>query len=59
MFIPSLSFRNVIKDINYYRVMVRNDKGSKIVIDSISEAIDSTLGLGHQDAYLPELIKLF
>ena len=42
---------------NYYRDMVENDKGSKIVADSISDAMTSTSGSG--DAYLPELIRLF
>lgn len=53
------TIRNAIKDMNYYRDMVENDKGSKIVADSISDAMTSTLGSGDEDAYLPELIRLF
>lgn len=44
---------------NYYRDMIGDDKGSKIVADNISDAIDSTLGSGDEDAYLPEFIRLF
>lgn len=47
------TIRKAIKDMNYYRDMVENNKGSIIVADSISNAIGSSFGSGHEDAYLP------
>lgn len=50
---------NAIKDINYYREMVGDDRGSRIVADGVSAAIGTQAEGGHGDSYLPELTRLF
>ena len=50
---------NAIKDIDYYREMVRNGAGSRAIADGVSAAIGATVNTGHGDAYVPELTKLF
>ena len=48
---------NAIKDIGYYRQMA--GPGSRAIADGVSSATGQMAAVGHGDAYLPELTRLF
>lgn len=50
---------NAIKDIDYYRAMVKTSGASKVIADGVSAAISAVIEDGHDQAFVPELSRLF
>jgi 3-hydroxyisobutyrate dehydrogenase-like beta-hydroxyacid dehydrogenase len=50
---------NAIKDIDYYRAMVKTSVASTVIADGVSAAISTVIEDGHDQAYISELSRLF